>query len=254
MKIAVLIKQVPDTETKIKLAPDAKQIESKDVKFIVNPYDEFAIEEALQIKARFPEVETWGVSLGPERVNEALRVGLAMGLDKAAWINCEETLDAMQIAMTLVAFFRERNFSLILCGKQAIDTDAAVVPAMIAEFLDWQQVQCVDKVEFTALNQPLRVVRRAGSKEVYTVTLPAVITADKGLNSPRYASLPGIMKAKSKPIEKVEREQLDSSSPCLVTQSLVLPPEKNAGRIIEGEPADQIRELVQALAHEARVL
>lgn len=247
MKIAVLIKQVPDTETRIVIDPDKKGIETTNVKFIVSPYDEIAIEQAVQMGG-----ETFAICVGDTRSTEALRTALSMGIQSAVHIDTESTqLDSFQTATVLAELLKQKNVDLILCGKQGIDFDNALVPAMIAELLNIPQVLTVDKVD--VMDGKLRVGRRAarGSKEIYDCPLPALISCDRGLNTPRYPSLPNIMKAKSKPIEKISAVQLlNNEKPLTRFENYTLAPERAAGKILTGDVETQVTELVRLLKEE----
>lgn len=251
MKIAVLIKQVPDTETKIVVKGDASGIDSTGVKYIMNPYDEFAVEEALKLGG-----ESTVIALGEERTVETIRTALAMGVQKAIHIDTQgKWYDSFATATVLAKVLKEGAYDLILCGKQAIDADNSQVVAMVAELLGLPQVMIVEKVEVEG--DKAKITRRigGGSKEVYESKFPLILGAEKGLNTPRYASLPGIMKAKTKPIDKkIAAELLGDVTPLVNFNNYSLPPEKQAGRKIEGEPADQARELVRLLHEEAKVL
>jgi len=258
MKIAVLVKQVPDTETKIRIKPDGSGIEESDVKYVVSPYDEYAIEEAIKTREKAGAGETVVISLGPDRAVETMRTALAMGIEKGIHLSTGgEVFDSYMTAKALSKAIRDRGFDLILCGKQGIDADNAQVPAMIAALLDLPQVMIVDKIDLKEDKLGALVTRRVagGTKEIYDVTFPAVIGCDKGLNTPRYASLPGIMKAKSKPVEKLQAKDLLEGATALVTlKNLQPPPERKAGKKIEGEPAIQARELARLLREEAKVI
>lgn len=258
MKIAVLIKQVPDTESKIRVKSDGSGIEEADVKFVVSPYDEFAIEEALQTKGKVAGSETVVISLGPERAIESIRTALAMGIDKGIHIDNEgQALDSYQTAKILAAVIKEQAFDVVFCGKQAIDGDCAQVTQMIAEILDWPQIGIIEKFEVNAEGKGAIVTRRVGggAKEIYDLSFPALLGCDKGLNSPRYASLPGIMKAKAKPVEKLKgSSSLEGASSLVQFVNYQPPPEKKAGKKIEGEAPQQASELVRLLREEAKVI
>lgn len=251
MKIAVLIKHVPDTETKIVINADKNGIQEAHVKFVMNPYDEFAVEEALKIGG-----ETTVISLGPDHCVEALRTALAMGIERAIHIDSQGKIcDSFLTATALAHVLKEGAFDLIFCGKQAIDEDNGQVMAMIAEKLGIPQVNIVEKIENNG--GKFKVTRRVagGAKEIYEPTLPVIIGAEKGLNTPRYASLPGIMKAKNKPIDKKSINNLIAGESALISfQNYSLPPEKQSGRKIEGTPAEQAKELIRLLREEAKVL
>lgn len=249
-KIAVLIKQVPDTETKIVLKKDANGIEDTGVKFVLSPYDEFAVEEAIKIGG-----ESTVIALGPERCVEAIRTALAMGIQSAIHIDTAGGVcDSFMTATALATVLKEGGFDIILCGKQAIDGDNNQVPQMIAEILQAPQVMVIEKLEIT--DDKAKITRRVGAtKEIYESGFPLVLGADKGLNTPRYASLPGIMKAKSKPITKKTLESVLGGVTALVEfKNFTLPAERQAGKKIAGEPAEQARELVRLLHEEAKVI
>ncbi len=265
MNIVVCMKQVPDTETRIRLKPDLSDIETEGIKYIINPYDEFAIEEALRIKERFGQGLVTLITLGPQRATEALRTGLAMGADEAIHINdpffegCDQYITAKALARAI----KNIPYDLILCGRQAIDDDSAQVYAYIAEFLDIPYVSFVIKLEILQDRKSLiahRVIE-GGAFEVVESPLPAIISATKGLNEPRYASLPGIMKAKKKEIKNLTASDLGftqdeggSRGSRIKIKKYYYPPERKPGRIIEGEPEDAVRELVRLLREEAKII
>ncbi len=256
MKIAVLIKQVPDTETKIKVKADGSGIEAEGIKYIVGPYEEFAIEEAIKTKEKNPGSEVTVVSLGPVRSVEAMRTALAMGCDKAIHIDDEgSNPDSYVIAKVLAKVIADQGFEIVFTGKQAIDLDNSQVTQQVAEFLGWPQVMILEKIEIA--NGKATATRRisGGAKEIYEVPLPAIFGCEKGLNTPRYASLPGIMKAKSKPVETLKISALKGDAqPKIVYSNFRLPPEKPPGKMLSGEIKDQIKELVRLLREEAKVI
>lgn len=256
MKIGVLVKQVPDTETKIKVKDDGSGIEETGVKFIVSPYDEFAIEEALKTKEKNSGSEVTVLSLGPARCVEAIRTALAMGCDKAIHIDDEgQNPDSYLAAKALAKAVGDQGFDVVFCGKQAIDEDMGQVTQLVAEFLGWPHVTILEKLEIEG--GKAKATRRisGGAKEIYEVPLPAVFGCEKGLNSPRYASLPGIMKAKSKPVETLKISDLKGDATQKVQSSnFRLPPEKAPGKILGGELPDQVKELVRLLREEAKVI
>lgn len=263
MKIAALIKQVPDTETKIRVKADGCGIEGADIKYIVNPYCEFAVEEAIRTreKAKPPGGETGEttvISLGPERCIEVLRTALAMGIDKAIHIDSEgKIFDSYQTAKILAAVLQTRGFDVIFCGKQAIDGDNGQVAQMTAELLDIPQVIIVQKFDFTPDLKGALVTRQVGGgiREVYESPFPLILGCEKGLNTPRYASLPGIMKAKTKPVEKLKASEfLEGAAPLIQFTHYQLPPDRKAGKKLEGEPPQQAEELARLLREEAKVI
>jgi electron transfer flavoprotein beta subunit len=251
MKVAVLMKQVPDTETKIAIKGDASGIEEAGVKYVMNPYDEFAVEEAIKIGG-----ESTVITMGPERTVEGLRTALAMGVQQAIHIDTQgKWYDPYTTATVLAKVLKDGGYQIILCGEQAIDGDNGQVVQMVAEFLGAPQVMIVDKIEMAG--DKAKITRRVGggTKEIYETGFPVVIGADKGLNTPRYASLPGIMKAKSKPVDKKNAEELlAGATPLIQFANYALPPERKAGKKIEGDPAQQAKELVRLLHEEAKVI
>lgn len=256
MKIGVLVKQVPDTETKIKIKEDGSNIEEDGIKFVVSPYDEFAIEEALQVKEKNPGSEVTVISVGPSRVVEVIRTALAMGCDKAVHIDDEgNPPDSNVLAHALAKVIRDQGFEIVFAGKQAIDGDFGQVPQLVAEFLDWPQVTVLEKLEMSGDKAVATRRVSGGAKEIYGITLPAIFAAEKGLNTPRYASLPGIMKAKSKPVQTLKLSEVkEGAEPKVVLSNFRLPPEKSPGKLLQGEPAQQVHELVRLLREEAKVI
>jgi electron transfer flavoprotein beta subunit len=258
MKIAVCIKQVPDTETRIRIAPDGKSILESDVNWIVSPYDEFALEEALKIKeAKGGEVVL--VSLGPDRVQSALRSGLAMGADSALHLKDAlfDQTDTLGTAWALATALKPMAPDLILMGQQGVGGDNAQVPGLVAEILDLPQVTTVVNVE---MQDGKATVEREieGAHETWDVTLPAVLSAQKGLNEPRYASLKGIMAAKKKLIETKGAADLgltaEQLAPKTKVVALELPPSRSAVKMIEGDADTQVKELLRLLHEEAKVI
>lgn len=255
MKIGVLVKQVPDTETKIKIRTDGKGIEEGEVKWVINPYDEYAVEEALRLKEKAGG-EVVIVSAGPARVTEAIRQALAMGADRGIRIDTTGLeLDPYTTAVVLAAAAKKESFEIIFAGKQAVDDDSAQVLIGVAEKLGWPHVTPVEKFTLTAQTATLQRPVAGGTKEMIDASLPVVVGCEKGLNEPRYASLPGIMKAKSKPVAELKAaDLLGAEKPKLTVSKYSLPPERKAGKIIPGEPEDAAAELVRLLREEAKVI
>lgn len=259
MNIAVLIKQTPDTETKIKPTADGSSIEMDGIKYILSPYDEFAVEEAIKTKETVGDSEVTVISVGPERVTEALRTSLAMGADKALRIDDEGVeLDSLVTAKVLANAIKEKSFDIIFTGKQAIDGDCGAVTQMVAEFLDIAHVTVVEGFELTDDKSGATVTRSAGggSAEIIDLKFPAIVACEKGLNTPRYASLPGIMKAKKKPLEVLKVADLANGAAAKVKfKNYRLPEEKHAGKILQGQETGQmVSELVKLLHEEAKVI
>jgi electron transfer flavoprotein beta subunit len=247
MKIAVCIKRVPDTETRIKIATGAPKIDETGVKFIANPYDEFAVEAALQLKQKAGG-EVVAISLGPDTAQETIRTALAMGADRGVHLKTDgQPYDTLAVAGALAAELK--GYDLILLGKMAIDDyNHAMAPAL-AELLG---LPCVTAVTSLTIDGTKGTAEHEveGGVEVLSFPLPAVISTDKGLNKPRLPTLPGIMAAKKKPMES---KPAALGTARVSVRALALPPERPAGRII-GEGAAAVPELVRLLQTEAKVL
>lgn len=249
MKILVALKQVPDTETKIKVGPDGRSLDPADVKWITSPYDEYGLEEALRLKEA-KGAEVTAVSVGEEKAKDVLRNALALGADAAVLLKSTETGDPLAVAKTLAAYAEGRGFELFLFGNKGFGSDNGAVGAMVAELLGLSQANLVTKLE---LNEgTFRAEREGdGGTEVVEGSLPAVITAQRGLNEPRYASLKGIMAAKKKTIEEVDGAAV---SPAMAVSTLALPPARPEGRKLDGDAATQAAALLGLLRDEAKVL
>ncbi|MGB3092551.1 MAG: electron transfer flavoprotein subunit beta/FixA family protein [Candidatus Zixiibacteriota bacterium] len=264
MDIIVCMKQVPDTESKIKVNAEGTGIISEGLKYVMNPYDEYAVEEALQIKEKLGGTITV-VCMGPEAATEAIRTALAMGVDEAVHLNdpAFEGSDSFATAKALAKAIGEMKYDLILVGKQAMDFDCSQVFACLAELLDLPYVSVVVGLEISSDGKTATAKRETegGVEEVIETPLPAVIAAQKGLNEPRYASLPGIMKAKRKEIKKIDLAatgldagEVGEKGSKLKTKNYRLPPERKAGRKIEGEPAETAAEVARLLREEAKLI
>jgi electron transfer flavoprotein beta subunit len=250
LRIAVCVKRVPDTETRIKPGAGGKSIDEAGVKFVLNPYDEFAVEEALRRREAAGGGEIVVVSLGPEAAQETIRTALAMGVDRGVLLQTDaRPLDPLVVARVLAGELRTGAYDLVLLGKLAVDDYNHAVGPMIAELLG---MACVTAVTGLVLKDGGGVAEREieGGLEVIEFTLPAVLTVDKGLNEPRYPALKGIMAAKKKPLE-VKPVELEAGG--LEVVELALPPERKPGRIV-GEGPDGVPALIEALRHEAKVL
>lgn len=249
MNIAVCIKQVPDTETKVKVSDDHKSIIEDDINFILNPYDEFAVEEALKQKeAQGGDVTI--IALGPDRTASAIRSALAMGANKAIHIKAEAVpSDPGVTADALAKVLQAGNYDMIFTGKQAIDDDHAQMASLLAEKLNMPAVSVVVKLELN--DGHVKAEREVdGAHEIITCDLPCIIGAQRGLNEPRYASLKGIMAAKRVQIEEVSAELKDEQ---LVIDAYNYPQQKTAGKIV-GDSADAVPELLRLLHEEAKVI
>jgi electron transfer flavoprotein beta subunit len=262
MNSIVCLKEVPDTETRI-VVRDGKVVE-EGIQYVVNPYDEFALEEALKWQEEHGGKVTI-VSLGPERARESILKGLAMGADEVYQL-CDPAFlggDAYATARALAAAIGKLgDYDVIFCGKQAVDEDDAAVGVMIAELLDLPHVSVVTDLQIDAGAGTARAEREIeGGKEVVETSLPAVITAQKGLNEPRYPSFRGIRQARSKPFTQwsaadvgLEAGDVGSAGTKAEVLEILPPPERPAGRIIAGEPAEAAREVVRLLREEAKVI
>ena len=249
MKILVALKQVPDTETKIKIAPDGKSLDPADIKWITSPYDEYALEEALRLKEA-TGAEVTAVSVGGDKGKDILRGALALGADVAVLVKIEETGDPLAVAHTLANFAEGKGFDLVFLGNKGIGGDNASVGPMLAEFMGVAQANVITKLEIK--DGAFRAEREGDAgTEIIEGALPAVVTAQRGLNDPRYANLKGIMAAKKKPIEEVEGAVWESA---VATVSLALPPARPEGRKLEGDAATQAATLLGLLRDEAKVL
>jgi electron transfer flavoprotein beta subunit len=250
VKIAVCIKRVPDSEARIKVGADGKAIDESGVKFVLNPYDEYAVEEALKLKEAAGAGEVVIVCVGPEAAQETIRTALAMGADTGVLLKADAIgLDPLPVAKALVAELKDGGHDLVLFGKMAIDDSSHAVGLMVAELLGLPCVSAATHLEIAdGAGRAEREVE--GGVEVVQFTLPAVITADKGLNEPRYPALRGIMMAKKKPLETKDAG-LEAGG--IEVVNLTPPAERKAGRIV-GEGPDAVPALVDVLRHEAKVL
>ena len=262
MKIFVCIKQVPDTEAKIKISPDGSGIDDAEINYIINPYDEYAIEEGLQIKESLGEGEVILISLGPERASTALRGGLAMGADRAIHINDPllDENDPLLVATLLSKAIQQEGYNLVLCGQQGVGTDHSQVGPILAELLGIPHVGVITKLQISP-DKAIAHREIEGVSEVVETPLPALFTAQKGLNEPRYPSLKGIMMAKKKPLTVLDCQQLGVSEeevnklkgkvPII---KLELPPMRPKGVMVEGEPSETVRQLIEWLQRETGIL
>lgn len=255
MHVVVLLKQTFDTEEKIVITEG--KVEEDGVKFVINPYDEYAVEEALRLKEAFGGTVTV-VSAGPERAAEALRAALALGADEAVRIATEAIdTDESGISRLLAAFLQTQTYDLILGGNFSVDNGAGQVAVRLAKLLDLPHVSSITKLSING-DRATAVRDAEGDAETLEVTLPAVMTAQQGLNEPRYPSLPGIMKAKKKPFRELTLTDLGLSQSEIAPQTqrlgLSLPPARQAGKLLAGSPAEQAAELVRLLHSQAKVI
>ena len=256
MNIIACVKQVPDTEAQIKVKADGSGIEEGQIKWVMNPYDEYGVEEALRLKEKNGGDVTI-VSLGPARAMETIRTALAMGADKGVHI-CDPALnnaDAYVTAAALAAVIKGVPYDIIFCGQRAIDDDSGQVGAILAELLGIPQLTIITKVEYTG--STIKVIKPIeGAQLLIETSLPCVVTAQKGLNEPRYASLPGIMKAKKKPVDVKTAAALGIAAEAKAKVAKTIPPPaRAAGKIICGEdPVQKAVEVARLLREEAKVI
>lgn len=263
MKVLVFMKQVADTEARIIISSDQKTLEIEN-KYVVNFFDEFAVEEAIRIKEALKDVEIAVCTFAPRRAVEALRTTIAMGADRAFLIDStnRETTDPLIVSRILAGFARKEGFDIILCGRQAMDDESANVGPMVAEFLALPHVSHVVKLSVTDAGTAEVVSEIEGGRRVSEVSLPALFTAQKGLNEPRVPLITGVMKAMKAEIAIVDPVAIetpfgpiDSEASKITVLSYELPASRPAVRIIDGaSPEEKAQNLVKALKDEARVL
>lgn len=256
MKIFVVLKQTFDTEEKISIQNG--KINKEGVEYIINPYDEYAIEEAIVLRDEHGG-EVTVVTVGEEEAEKELRTALAMGADKAVRIDSEDIdeIDQFTTAALLAAYLKNQEYDIILGGNVAVDGGSGQVGPRIAESLGIPQVTTITNLEVA--DGKATIVRDVeGDEETIEVSLPVLITAQQGLNEPRYPSLPGIMKAKKKSLETLDLDDLDLDEDDVeaktTTIQVVLPPAKQAGKVLEGDITSQVKELVALLKSEAKVI
>ncbi len=258
MKIAVLAKRVPDTASVFKVGADGKSVELGGLKFVMSPYDEHAMEEAIKLKES-EGAEVVVLSAGPPETKETIRSGLAMGADSGFLVTGDglDGVGGKGVAEVLAAALKRIEPDLVFAGKQAVDDDASQTPERVAELLDWPHVSVVTKLEFgdgkVTVNREIE-----GGHYTLEVAMPGVFTMDKAVNVPRYPTLPNIMKAKKKPIEEVGLADLglaaDQLAAGMSVESVGLPRQDRLTKILEGEPAAQVAALVKNLREDEKVL
>jgi electron transfer flavoprotein beta subunit len=263
MNVVVLLKQVPDTESLIEINADASDIKTDNLKWIVNPYDELAVEEGIRMREKLGSGKVTVLSVGPERVTAAIRTALAMGADEGALISdpALEKLDPLTTAKVLAAALKTVPFDLIIAGQRAVDDDSYLVPSAVAEYLGIPMLGMVVRQEITGGKIRCEQSLQDGTA-VVEADLPALLTTQRGLNQPRYASLPNIMKAKKKPLETKSLLALGLDAArfgpdTLKTRvlSLAFPPQRKVCKMISGETAEEkAARLVQTLREEVGVL
>jgi electron transfer flavoprotein beta subunit len=249
MKVMVAVKRVVDFNVKVRVKADRSGVELANVKMSMNPFDEIAVEEALRLKEAGKAAEVVAVSIGAAACQETLRSALAMGADRAILVETDAELQPLAVAKLLAAVARKEAIGLAILGKQAIDDDANQTGQMLAALLDWPQATFANRLEID--EGRARVAREVdGGLETVEIALPAVVTTDLRLNTPRYASLPSIMKAKKKPLEMLKPADLGvDPAPRLATVKVDEPGQRKAGIVVK-----DVEELVEKLRNEAKAI
>ncbi|MBT8462694.1 MAG: electron transfer flavoprotein subunit beta/FixA family protein [Gemmatimonadetes bacterium] len=249
MRSIVCIKRVPDSEARVRVAAGGMAIDASGVKFAMNPYDEFALEEALRLKEQSGEGSVTAVTVGPDEARETLRSALAMGADEGVLLRSVGSFDGLAVARALADEIATRDYDLVLFGKQAIDDDNMQVPAMVAQLMGLPCATVV--VDLKVEGRGATATREIeGGHEIVEFDLPGVVSAQKGLNEPRYPSLKGIMAAKRKPLEE---KDVTLADPKIEVLGLTPPPARAEPEIV-GEGVEAVPELVRRLREEAKVL
>lgn len=264
MKILVIVRQVPDSTTNIKIRPDGADIDRTGVKMVVNPFDEFAIEQAVQLKEKRSDVESvTALIVGGAKATEALRTALAVGIDDGIHLQDDafDNLDELQTAALITTVVKDSGYDLVLIGKQEIDLDSGQLGPALAELLDIPHVGAVVKLDLADDGKSFTAHRRIeGAEEVVEVSLPALLTCDKGLCEMRYPSLPNLMKAKKKPVKTLGAGDVAGLAEATAgvggskLHNFEPPPERPPGKLIDGEPEDAAKELVRLLREEAKAI
>jgi len=264
MKILVLIRQVPDSATTIKIRADHEDIERAGIKTIVNPFDEFAVELAVQLRERgAPVSQITALMVGPATAAATLHSPLAVGADDAIHMQdaAFDKLDELQLAALIASVASSGGYDLVLIGKQEIDLDSGQTGPALAEFLNLPHVGACVKLELAADGKSAAARRRIeGAEEVITVQLPAVITCEKGLPEMRYASLPNIMKAKKKPVKVMTKADVPAFTDIVSTvggaeiHKFEPPPQRPPGKVLKGDASETVPQLVKLLREEAKVI
>jgi electron transfer flavoprotein beta subunit len=251
MKIGVCVKRVPDTETRVKVGPDGKHIDETGVQWVVNPYDEIAVEQALQIKEAQGEGEVVVVSLGPAGTTEpVMRKALAMGADRGIFIKeGQQDRDRLSTAGELAKVIKDEQFDLVFCGRQAVDDDSCQVGPMLGQLLGWPAVSDISKFQIEGSTVTVHKEVEGGEEKV-EVELPALLTCQKGLVEPRLPALKGIMAAKKKPLDTREAE---AAEPLVTILKMDYPPSRPPGKVV-GEGKEAVPTLIESLKNEAKVL
>ena len=249
MKILVAVKRVVDANVKVRVKGDGSGMETANLKMSMNPFDEIAVEEAVRLKEAGSATEIVAVSMGPSACQETLRSAMAMGADRAILVQTDAELQPLAVAKLFAAIVKKEEPQVVIMGKQAIDDDANQTGQMLAALTGWPQGTFASKVTLAGDNA--EVVREIdGGLETVSLKLPAIITTDLRLNTPRYVTLPNIMKAKKKPLENIKPEDIGVDvTPRLKTLKVTEPPKRGAGQKVK-----TVEELVDKLKNEAKVI
>ncbi len=248
MKAIACISQVPDTTTKVKVGSDGRTIDPSGVTYVINPFDEFAVEAAVQLKEK-SAAETYVISVGKESAKEVIKKAYAMGIDKGILIKTEAELDSFAVAKNLADVLKEMNADIIFFGKQSIDYDDSQTGTLVAEFLGIPSISVVVDLKIEG-NTVIAEREIEGGKEIVEAAMPVVICAQKGMNNPRYPNLKGIMAAKTRPIEEKQPTFTESKTKVV---KMELPKIKGKGKIVGTDAAAAV-ELVKLLREEAKVI
>ncbi|MAN76314.1 MAG: electron transfer flavoprotein subunit beta [Rhizobiales bacterium] len=249
MKILVPVKRVLDANITVRVKSDGTGVDLANQKMSMNPFDEIAVEEAVKLREAGIATEIVAVSIGPAQAQDTLRTALAMGADSAILVKTDETIEPLAVAKILKVIAEQQGPDLVIMGKQAIDDDSNQTAQMLSALLGWPQATFASKVEIA--DGKATVTREVdGGLETLEMSLPAVVSTDLRLNTPRYASLPNVMKAKKKPLEEVDAASLGVAlAPTLSVVSTAKPAERKPGSMVSS-----VTELVEKLKTEARVL
>jgi len=249
MKALVAVKQVLDPQVKARVKSDGSAVDLSNAKMSMNPFDENAVEEALRLREAGLVEEVITISIGPEKAQNTLRQSLAMGADRSIHVVTDESLEPLAVAKVLKTQVEKEQPGIVLVGKQAIDDDSNQTGQMLAAMMNWPQCTFISKLEMNA--DKATITREIdGGLEILEVDLPAVFSVDLRLNEPRYATMPNVMKAKKKPLEKIPLEDLGLDvAPRITTLEVMEPPARSAGIIVES-----VTELLDKLKNEAKVI
>jgi len=249
MKVVIAVKRVIDYNVKVRVKSDNSGVETANVNMSMNPFDEIAVEEGVRMREAGIARELIAVSMGPQQSKETIRTALAMGSDRGIHVLHPDALEPLMVAKLMAAIVRKEAPDIVILGKQAIDDDSSQTGQMLAALLGWAQGTFASKLDFEG--EFVAVTREIdGGLETIKLKLPAIITTDLRLNTPRYASLPNIMKAKKKPIEETSPDDLGVDvTPRLITVKVVEPEKRQAGVKVEN-----VEELVEKLRNEAKVI